>query len=221
MAIQEYPFISGPHNATDLLPFEPSDFAEAALVIQVAKRKGELLYTQGQSVCGLWFLNSGILGLYHTLDCGKDTLVRVYQAGQWFGFINLFGNAQHHCCARVLQNTTVNHIIPHDNRAFKLEFPTFIDALIHQLAASLADAEHRLAWIARHSARHRVLSSLGYLTQQYPDYEWAWHEVAEFAGCETETALRFSKELKQAGILDGTQRRLHVRYPERLAALLV
>ncbi|POP40996.1 Crp/Fnr family transcriptional regulator [Superficieibacter electus] len=221
MTTQEYPFISGPHNTADLLPFQPSDFAASALVIQAAKRKGEPLYTQGQPVCGLWFLNSGVLGLYHTLDCGKDTLVRVYQAGQWFGFISLFGNSQHHCCARVLQNATVNHIIPHDNQTFKLDHPVFIEALIQQVAASLADAEHRLAWIARHSARHRVLSSLWYLTQRYPDYEWAWHEVAEFAGCETETALRFSKELKQAGILDGAQRRLLVRYPEKLAELLV
>jgi len=221
MTTQEYPFNSGSHRTTDLPSFKPSDFSASALVIQTSKRKGETLYTQGQPVCGMWFLNSGVLGLYHTLDCGKDTLLRVYQSGQWFGFISLFGNAQHHCCARILQNASVNHVIPHDNRGFKIDYPVFIEALINQLAASLADAEHRLAWIARHSARHRVLSSLGYLTQHYPDYEWAWHEVAEFAGCETETALRFSKELKQAGILDGTQRRLHVRYPERLAALLV
>lgn len=221
MTIQEYPFISGPHSIAALPSFPPSDFTASALVIKTTKRKGEILYTQGQPFCGLWFLNSGVLGLYHTLDCGKDTLVRVYQAGQWFGFISLFGNSQYHCCARILQNATVYHVLPHDNRTFKLDYPAFIETLIHQLATSLADAEHRLAWIARHSARHRVLSSLWYLTQQYPDYEWAWHEVAEFAGCETETALRFSKELKLAGILDGTQRRLHVRYPEKLAALLV
>lgn len=217
MATQEYPFLA---DTQTLICFPPSGFSPSALVVQTAKRKGDTLYTQGQIGCGFWYLDSGIIGLYHTLDCGKDTLVRVYQAGNWFGFISLFGNTQHHCCARILQNATLSHVIPHENRVFMHSYPNFVDMLIRQLAASLADAEHRLAWIARHPARHRVLSSLWYLTQRYPNYEWAWHEVAEFAGCETETALRFSKELKQAGILDDTQRRLYVRYPEKLAELL-
>lgn len=218
--MQEYPFISDPQSSAELMHFPPTYFTASALVVQASKRKGETLYAQGQTVCGLWYLDSGVIGLFHTLDCGKDTLVRVYQAGNWFGFISLFGNAQHHCYARILQNATLSHVIPHENRSFINSHPEFTAILIGQLAASLADAEHRLAWIARHPARHRVLSSLWYLTQHYPSYEWAWHEVAEFAGCETETALRFSKELKQAGILDDTQRRLFVRYPEKLAALL-
>ncbi|ECB0591298.1 Crp/Fnr family transcriptional regulator, partial [Salmonella enterica subsp. enterica serovar Bareilly] len=54
----------------------------------------------------------------------------------------------------------------------------------------------------------------------FPGYDWTWREVAEFAGCETETALRFSKELRQAGILDDSQRRLHIRDLERLTAIL-
>lgn len=77
-----------------------------------------------------------------------------------------------------------------------------------------------MTWIARYRTRHRVLSSLWYLTQYFPGYDWTWREVAEFAGCETETALRFSKELRLAGILDDSQRRLHVRYPEQLAVLM-
>lgn len=77
-----------------------------------------------------------------------------------------------------------------------------------------------MTWIARYRTRHRVLSSLWYLTSYFPGYDWTWREVAEFAGCETETALRFSKELRQAGILDDSQRRLHVPHPEKLATLL-
>nr|WP_275901360.1 hypothetical protein [Citrobacter portucalensis] len=32
--------------------------------------------------------------------------------------------------------------------------------------------------------------------------------------------MRFSKELRLAGILDDSQRRLHIRDPERLTAIL-
>lgn len=89
------------------------------------------------------------------------------------------------------------------------------------MANALSDAEHRLAWIARFRTRYRVLSSLWYLTHHLPGYHWTWRDVAEFAGCETETALRFTKELRTKGILDDTQRRLHVCNAEQLAALLI
>lgn len=78
-----------------------------------------------------------------------------------------------------------------------------------------------MTWITRYRTRHRILSSPWYLTSYFPGYDWTWREVAEFTGCETETALRFSKELRLAGILDDSQRRLHVCHPEQLTTLLV
>ena len=42
----------------------------------------------------------------------------------------------------------------------------------------------------------RVMDSLYFLKQNFPDYNWTYREIAEYAGCETETAIRIAKELK-------------------------
>ncbi|EBQ9598984.1 Crp/Fnr family transcriptional regulator [Salmonella enterica subsp. enterica serovar Carmel] len=214
----DLPFLLHP-PATNIV-FSPRHFSGHAMLRDVTLPGGALLYRQAQPYGGFWYLRSGMVGLYHALKNGKEVLVRTCQRHEWFGFAGLPGNAPYHCTARVLHDALLYHVIPQDPAKFLLHFPAFRQFMLKQMAGALADAEHRMAWIARYRTRHRVLSSLWYLTHYFPDYAWTWREVAEFAGCETETALRFSRELKEMRILDGTQRRLHVRYPDRLAALL-
>lgn len=214
----EMPFLSVPvHSRSE---FHSTHFSHHALLRSVVREAGSKIYLQEQPVCGFWFLNHGVIGLHHTLKNGKELLVRVCQQGDWFGYLGLFGSGGYHCHARVLQAASLCHVVPHSDGDFLQHHPQFARFLFNQVVENLSDAEHRMTWVARYRTRYRVLSSLWYLTQYFPGYDWAWREVAEFAGCETETALRFSKELRLAGILDDTQRRLHVRYPERLAALL-
>ena len=215
----ELPFLSPPCAlARGLTPYDVSGHAMLRDVIQSA---GTTLYQQGQPNHGFWYMEEGVTGLYHSLQNGKEVLVRVYQGVGWFGFTSLFGKFCYHCSARIMQEARLCHIVPHNPQTFLQHYPEFHQFLLQQMAGSLADAEHRMTWITHYRSRERVLGSLLYLTHYFPGYDWTWREVAELAGCETETALRFSKEVRQAGILDDTQRRLHVLYPERLEALLV
>lgn len=210
----EMPFLSAPvHNHT---AFHYTRFTRHALLRPIARETGSRIYLQEQPTCGFWYLNHGVIGLHHTLKNGKELLVRASQQGDWFGYLGLFDTEFYHCHACVLQTASLCHVIQHSNNEFLHHYPQFAHFLLNQVVASLSDAEHCIAWIAR----HRVLSSLWYLTRYFPGYDWTWREVAEFAGCETETALRFSKELRLAGILDDSQRRLHVPHPEKLATLL-
>ncbi|EIV2908158.1 MAG: Crp/Fnr family transcriptional regulator [Hafnia sp.] len=215
----EMPFLTAPvRNHTS---FHSTHFSRHALLRPIAREAGSKIYLQEEPVCGFWYLNHGVVGLHHTLENGKEMLVRACQQGDWFGYLGLFGSEFYHCHASVLQTASLCHIIPHSNSDFLHHHPQFAHFLLNQVVASLSDAEHRMTWIARYRSRHRVLSSLWYLTRYFPGYDWTWREVAEFAGCETETALRFSKELRQAGILDDSQRRLHIFDLERLADQLI
>lgn len=215
----EMPFLTAP--VRNHAAFHYTRFSRHALLRPITREKGSKIYLQKEPACGFWYLSHGIVGLHHSLENGKELLVRACQQGEWFGYLGLFGSEFYHCHACVLQTASLCHVIPHSNSDFLLHHPQFAQFLLNQVVANLSDSEHRMTWIARYRTRHRVLSSLWYLTQYFPGYGWTWREVAEFAGCETETALRFSKELRLAGILDDSQRRLHIRYPERLAALLL
>lgn len=214
----EMPFLSAPER--NHTAFHYTRFTRHALLRPIARETGSRIYLQEQPTCGFWYLTHGVIGLHHTLKNGKELLIRACLQGEWFGYLGLFGTEFYHCHACVLQTASLCHVIPHSNSEFLHHYPQFAHFLLNQVVASLSNAEHRMTWIARYRTRHRVLSSLWYLTRYFPGYDWTWREVAEFAGCETETALRFSKELRQAGILDDSQRRLHIPHPEKLATLL-
>ena len=70
------------------------------------------------------------------------------------------------------------------------------------IADELREAEERLAKSAYLRTLDRVMDSLYFLKQHFPDYNWTYREIAEYAGCETETAIRIAKELKQNGAFD-------------------
>ncbi|RRD41222.1 Crp/Fnr family transcriptional regulator, partial [Tessaracoccus sp. OH4464_COT-324] len=71
------------------------------------------------------------------------------------------------------------------------------------LANELRDAEERLAKSAYLRTLDRVIDSLYFLTTNFPYYNWTYREIAEYAGCETETAIRIAKELKQNGLFNN------------------
>lgn len=164
--------------------------------------KGMVVYQQGEVAHEFYFVKHGLVGLYHTLDNGKESLVRLYQAGDYFGFRTLFGlgDNHYHCNAKVLVDAEIIRVKPESVEKFFLHNSELAKCLLQTLANELRDAEERLAKSAYLRTLDRVIDSLCFLTTHFPDYNWTYREIAEYAGCETETAIRIGKELKQNGL---------------------
>lgn len=159
--------------------------------------KGLLIYSQGHQAKEFYFLKSGLIGLYHMLENGKESLVRIYKAQDYFGFRTFFGDHHYHCSARVLQQAELVRITPLNFDEFWLNNSQLITNLLKQLSGELQEAEHRLSMVSYQKTQERVISSIQYLHKHYPDYHWTNREIAEFAGCETETAIRIRRQLKK------------------------
>ncbi|MCK3655610.1 hypothetical protein A4G19_07565 [Pasteurellaceae bacterium Macca] len=178
------------------LNFFPTQLQHCQLTSLHQQEKSAVIYTQGECANEFYFIKSGLVGLFHILENGKESLLRIYHTGEYFGFRTLFNNDHYHCTAKVLQATELVKIKPNTLPHFLVGNPEFTHLLLKQLAAELQDAEHRLAKISYTRSLDRVADSISYLTLHYPDYPWTYREIAEFSGCETETAIRISQKLK-------------------------
>lgn len=163
--------------------------------------KGTEIYRQGDTAKSFYFIKSGLIGLYHTLENGKESLVRIYKSGDYFGFRTLFGDKQYHCSAKVLMEATIIKIHPHNIDLFFLENPEIVRLLFQMLSNELKEAEDRLAKSAYLKSLDRVIDSICFLKENFPEHHWTHREIAEYAGCETETAIRISRELRKKGLL--------------------
>ncbi|MGR3807323.1 cAMP-binding domain of CRP or a regulatory subunit of cAMP-dependent protein kinases [Pasteurella testudinis DSM 23072] len=184
--------------------FSPHQLQHCQVTLLHTLEKGTVIYSQGESAKEFYFVQQGLIGLYHLLESGKESLLRIYRHNDYFGFRTLFGENCYHCSAKVLANAEVLHIQPDNIPNFILHNPEVSHFLLKKLANELQDAEHRLAKAAYNKSLDRVIDSIYFLTENYPDYPWTYREIAEYAGCETETAIRISKELKRNGLLKNT-----------------
>lgn len=73
--------------------------------------------------------------------------------------------------------------------------------LFQILANELRDAESRLAKSAYLKSLDRIIDSICFLNKNFPEYNWTNREIAEYTGCETETAIRITKELRRKNLL--------------------
>ncbi|PJG86606.1 Crp/Fnr family transcriptional regulator [Conservatibacter flavescens] len=163
--------------------------------------KGTVIYSQGDKANEFYYVESGLIGLYHVLENGKESLLRIYSSQDYFGFRTVFGTQIYHCTAKVLLPAEIVRISPHNVSEFIQANPQMIQYLLHQLSEELQFSEQRLAKAAYMRSLDRVMESITHLTQYYPNYPWTYREIAEYSGCETETAIRISKELKKQGFL--------------------
>lgn len=163
--------------------------------------KGSYLYCQGDTANSFYYIESGLIGLYHMVDNGKESLIRLYDSEQFFGYRTWFSPGQtYHCSAKVLLPASLIKITP-DSQGFLVSNPDLTLRLLTNISDELAQAESRLAHISYDKSLKRVYDALNFLYQTYPEYPWSYREVAEFAGCETETAIRIARELKKEGKL--------------------
>lgn len=179
----------------------PTDLKRCQLTHLHSFTKGMTVYKQGETAKEFYYVNNGLIGLYHTLDNGKESLVRLYQKGDYFGYRTLFGDDGYHCNAKVLVEAEIIRIKPKDIDTFFVENPQMSKFLLQSLANELREAEQRLAKSAYLRTLDRVIDSIYFLTENFPYYNWTHREIAEYAGCETETAIRITKELKRSGLL--------------------
>ena len=180
----------------------PTDLKGCQLTYLHQLGKGMTVYNQGEKAQKFYYVRQGLIGLYHTLNNGKESLERLYKQGDYFGFRTLFGfgDCRYHCNAKVLIEAEIIRINPENIDHFLTDNLQMSKFLLQTLANELRDAEQRLAKSAYLRTRDRVIDSLSFLTKNFPYYNWTYREIAEYAGCETETAIRIAKELKASGL---------------------
>ncbi|HHF5405354.1 TPA: Crp/Fnr family transcriptional regulator [Haemophilus influenzae] len=188
----------------------PQNLNECIISESKTLEKNSLIYAQGEKPKEFYFLKQGLVGLYHSLENGKETLTRLYHANEYFGFHTIFSETSYHCSAKVLMEADIVRIFPGNHANFIANNPDFSCYLMKQLSNELYDAEHRISNTAYKRSYERIIDAIENLTESYPDYPWTYREVAEFCGCETETAIRISRELKKQGILDKNTRHLRI-----------
>ncbi len=195
-------------------------FFDSNASIQDFKR-GEQVYAQGDAPKGLFFIQSGLVGLtILSAKSGKEHLLRFFKQGQFFGHRSLFSEEGYHGTAVALESTRVK-FVPKSIvlQGIEKDKSLLVD-VVQVLAKELRRCETQHVLILENEIKVRVAQSLIYLKDLKPDHNWTRQEIANFCASTVSTVIKTLADLENEGFITQTGRVIEIVNRPGLLGLL-
>ncbi|AAM72942.1 MAG TPA: Crp/Fnr family transcriptional regulator [Chlorobaculum sp.] len=178
-------------------------------------RKGQLLWSEGDTDGLLVFLKSGRVKIYRLLPMGKAITLYIFGKGSVFGFMPFFDDAPYPAYAQALDDCEADVISRSGLRQAVHQDPEVAIVLMKQLAQRLRDAFDTIERLQSKGANPKVAAALMALMDDSPNIAGrplfitlpvASHEFAQSLGLTPETLSRSITHLVEKNILKRLQR---------------
>jgi len=171
-------------------------------------KKGESIFKEGDTVKGIYFVNTGNVKVHKRWDDDKELIVRFARDGAILGHRGLGGNGIYPVSATALQAGIVEYIDMDFFDATLKVNNDFTYKLLHFFAEELRESERKMRNLAHMPVKGRVAEALLILKNQFGltdggfiNIELSRQDLASFAGATYETVFRVINELVNEKIL--------------------
>ncbi len=183
---------------------------------KIELKRGQIVYNEGDCPESIYFVISGIVGLFHISESGKETFLRVFGKGSVFGHRSFLADTCYHATSIVLSPCTLQVISKEDYDKILSQHPHVLREITKIIAKDLGEAELRLAGLQDKPVMTRVIQALVFLKLKYPDQTWTRKEIAEFSGSTFETVTRVMTKLADIGLIIKNGRDFTIANNDRL-----
>lgn len=168
-------------------------------------KKKANVFDEGETSSSLYFIKSGQIKVFKAHPDGKELIVSLHKAGDFFGFESILQNEPYTESAVALEDTEL-HLIP------KSDFLTIIyghvdiaKSFISLLCRKVQEKEMQLLHLAYNSIRQRTAEALLKLHSLKTDNSTlsvAREDLAKMVGTATESVIRVLSDFKDEGLID-------------------
>ena len=173
-------------------------------------KKGTFLYHMGEEPKGLFFIFSGLVGLFNTSQDGKEHLFRIFGNGQCLGHRTLMAGETYHAAAKVLEPSEIGIVDASTTHDLLRTHHEFSLTMMKKLAIELGRAELRLAATTDKQVAARVAEAMLYLKETYPDHKWTRNEIAYYCGSTGPTVIRTLSDFESRGFIEQIGRDISI-----------
>lgn len=170
--------------------------------------KGEKLFTEGDKVEGMFFINEGKVKVHKKWDDEKELIVRFAGNGDIVGHRGLGNDIYYPVSATALEPVTVCFIdLPFFLSSLKVNHD-FTYKLMMFFAEELQESERKMRNMAHMPVKGRVVMALlklkdkfGISEEGFVDIVITKQDIASYAGTTYETVFRIMNELAEEGTI--------------------
>lgn len=182
-------------------------------------KRGDLVYRQGDSPVGIYFVKSGLVGLRKCGPSGKEHLLRFFRQGQFFGHRSLFSKEDYHGSAIVLEPTSLKLVPQEIIKTALTKHPELLIDVVQVLARELRRCESQHVMILDNQINSRVAQSIVYLKDLNPDHNWTRQEIADFCASTVSTVIKSLAELEALGLIKQDGRSIQILNRDQLVSM--
>ena len=182
-------------------------------------KRNEIIYHEGDMPQDLYFVENGLIGLFHIAESGKETFLRVFGNKCIFGHRSFFASEKYHATSIALADSSIK-VLPQEKCNNFLEAnPEVLKVIVKKVAMDLGTAEIRLAGQQDKSTNQRIAESLIFLKFKYPDVVWTRKEIGEYSCSSHESVARFMTKYENLGLIKKIGRDFEILNKEKLLNL--
>lgn len=186
---------------------------------QKSYKKKATVFDEGETSSSLYFIKSGQVKIFKAHPDGKELIVSVHKAGEFFGFEAILQNEPYTESAIALEDTELN-LIP------KTDFLTIIyghvdiaKSFIALLCSKVQEKEKQLLHLAYNSIRQRTaeaLLKLHSLKNSEATLSIAREDLAKMVGTATESVIRVLSDFKDESLIDIVSGKITIKQAGKL-----
>lgn len=180
-------------------------------------KKGEVIFSEGDPVTGIYFVYSGKVKVHKKWGSEKELIVRIAQSGAILGHRGLGDQTIYPVSATALEPGVVCYI---DMEFFKTTLKVnnnFTTDLMMFFASELQISERKMRNLAHMPVKGRVAQSLitfkqqfGITPQGFIDIELTRQDLASYTGATYETVFRTINELIAEQLITASGKRIAI-----------
>ena len=189
-------------------------------------KKRERIFSEGNHPIRLYYVQKGRVKIYLTNDDGKELIIKIVNAGEFFGYTSLLENMVYRENADALEESEIAAIpksefdqLMHSNMEVSEKF-------IKLLASDVTEKEEQLLHIAYNSLRRKVADALLNVHKKYKDQPSHFNinlsreNLAALAGTATESLIRTLTDFKTEKLIDIHDGKIAILAPDRLEKMV-
>ena len=180
-------------------------------------KRGSVIYAEGDSARGCYFVYSGVLKVFKTGLEGKEQIIRFGKSGDIIGFRSVLSQEPACTSSKVIEDALVCFIPSHTLTKLIQENPEFSMELIKMTCKELGQANSYITDIAQKSVRERLAEVLMQLMETFglaPDntlqISLTREELANMVGTATESVIRLLSEFKNDELIEIKGRKIKI-----------
>lgn len=189
-------------------------------------RKNEAIFTEGTIPNGIFFLKKGKVKKYKVDNDGREQIIYIYNAGEFFGYSAILSNDSYGDTTQTIENSVIAFISKEDFLSILDRSEIFSKLLLKSLSHEFSVMANLMTVLSQRTVRERVALSLLILHKKYKSdisdkvyITLSRADLANMVGTANETLARILHDFREDHLIVMEGRKIQLTDLERLTRI--